>query len=52
MPAPQGTDQIIVERYGFLRSLGLAVANDLLHDRSSNPELSILEVNVLPLKSE
>src|SRR5882724_5244765 len=33
-PAPQGTDQIIVERYGFLRSLAFAVATDLLHDRS------------------
>src|SRR5258708_38156103 len=40
MPAPQGTDQLIVERYGFLCILGFAVANDLLHDRRRNPTLS------------
>src|ERR1700733_4459595 len=42
-PVPQLTDQVIVEGHRFLRSLGLALSDDLLHDRSNNPELFILE---------
>src|SRR5580704_10097886 len=49
-PVPQITDQVIVEGHRFLRSLCLARPDDLLHDRSNNPELFILEVDVLPLE--
>jgi len=49
-PVPQLTDQVIVEGHRFLRSLCLALSDDLLHDRSNNPELFILEVDVFPLE--
>src|SRR3984957_11337349 len=49
-PVPQITDQMIMEGHGFLRSLGLTPSDDLLHDRASDPELFILEVDVLPLE--
>src|ERR1700722_5979097 len=49
-PVPQITDQMIVEGHGFLRSLCLALSDDLLHDRSNDPELLILEVDVLSLE--
>src|ERR1700722_4878271 len=49
-PVPQITDQMIVEGHGFLRSLCLALSDDLLRDRSNDPELFILEVDVLPLE--
>jgi hypothetical protein len=49
-PVPQITDQMIVEGHGFLRSLCLALSDNLLHDRSNDPELFILEIDVLPLK--
>src|SRR5580658_2657612 len=49
-PVPQITDQMIVEGHGFLRSLCLALSDDLLHDGASDPELFILEVDVLPLE--
>ena len=49
-PVPQVADQMIVEGHGFLRSLSLALSDDLLHDRSNDPELLILEVDVLPLE--
>jgi hypothetical protein len=38
---------MIVEGHGFLRSLCLALSDDLLHDRASDPELFILD-DVLP----
>lgn len=48
MPTPQGADQMIVKRHWFLGSLRLTLPDDLLHDRSSNPELFGLEIDVLP----
>jgi hypothetical protein len=33
-PVPQITDQMIVEGHGFLRSLCLALSDDLLQDRA------------------
>jgi len=52
MPTPQGAHQMIVKRHGFLRSLRLTPPDDLLHNGSSNPELLVLEIDVLPLESE
>ena len=49
-PVPQISDQMIVEGHRFLRSLCLALSDDLLHDRSNDSELFILEVDVLPLE--
>jgi hypothetical protein len=49
-PVPQITDQMIVKGHGFLRSHCLALSDDLLHDRASDLELFILEVDVLPLE--
>jgi hypothetical protein len=49
-PVPQTTHQMIVEGHGFLRSFSLTLFDDLLHDRSNDPELFILEVDVLPLE--
>jgi len=52
LPVPQITDQMIVEGHGFLRSFRLAPSDDLLHDRSCDPELLVFEVDVLPLESK
>ena len=51
MPTPQGADQMIVKRHGFLGSLRLTFPDDLLHDGSSHPELFVLEITSFHLRA-